>query len=95
MSGNEGSSSRCVCLESRRIEDNNVRNFQKINFILIRKIKFSKILRKSSKVLRLDAFGIEDNGSKFTKFENLDKFNIGKRRSIVLHLEIRAWREER
>lgn len=84
MSGNEGSSSRCVCLESRRIEDNNVRNFQKINFILIRKIKFSKILRNSSKVLRLDAFGIEDNDSKFTKFENLNKFNIGKRRSIVL-----------
>lgn len=44
MSENEGSSSRCVCLESRKIEDNNVRNFQKINFILIRKIKFSKIL---------------------------------------------------
>lgn len=44
LAGNEGSSSRCVCLESRRIEDNNIRNFQKINFILIRKIKFSKIL---------------------------------------------------
>ena len=56
-----------TCLESWTIKDNNIGNFQKINFIIIRKIKFSKILvnlvknQETSTVLRLDVFGIVKN----------------------------------